>query len=413
MLSEAKKLRALLLGAAGVWLAGTATAQQKEIVIGEQCDRTGATQTVGIVLCPGIQDYISLVNSKGGVEGHKIKLLEIDHEYKVPQGMEAYERHKKEGAVSIMVYGTPHIQAMAQKLTEDKIPGTSPGFGTSAAADGTRYPYIFPIAATYWSQATAAVKFVRDKFGGSLAGKKIAFIFYDNPAGREPLPVLEELAKMEKFELKTFAVPPPGVEMGAQILDITQRYRADFVIGHLFGRAPSVSIKEFKRVGYPLSKVISFVWGAAEADIEAAGGGNVADGYYTMQFAGVGTDYPVHKEIAAMYQAQGKPPPKEMQSTVYYNRGILIAALHVEAIRNALKAKGGGDITGEDVKKGFEAIKSLPIGDMAPPLEITATDHEGGGWVEVFQVKGGKLLKATDWYRSYPEVLTRMIKEAK
>ena len=47
--------------------------------------------------------------------------------------------------------------------------------------------------------------------------------------------------------MRTFAVPPPGIEMGAQVLDITGRFRPDFVISHLFGRAPSVSIKELKR----------------------------------------------------------------------------------------------------------------------------------------------------------------------
>jgi branched-chain amino acid transport system substrate-binding protein len=411
-MSRTRHMLGLTAGALGAMaVATTALAQQKEIVVGAQCDRTGATQTVGVVICPGMHDYINLINSKGGVEGYKIKWLEIDHEYKVPQGMEAYERHKKEGAVSIAVYGTPHIQAMTQKLTEDKLPGTSPGFGSAVAADGTRYPYIFPVAATYWSQAAAAVKFVRDKFGGSLAGKKIAFIFYDNPAGREPLPVLEELAKLEKFEMKTFAVPPPGVEMGAQLLDITQRFRADFVIAHLFGRSPSVSIKEFKRLGYPLTKVISLVWGAGEADIDAAGGWAVAEGYYTLQFAGAGGDYQLHRDIEAMYKAQGKEPPKEMKSTVYYNRGILIAALHVEAIRNAIKAKGGAAPTGEDVKKGFEAIKGLTLGGIAPPLELSAADHEGGGWVQVFQVKGGKFLKATDWFRSYPEVIAKITKE--
>jgi len=30
-----------------------------------------------------------------------------------------------------------------------------------------------------------------------------------------------------------------------------------------------------------------------------------------------------------------------MQSTVYYNRGLLTAALHIEAIRNGIKAKAG------------------------------------------------------------------------
>jgi branched-chain amino acid transport system substrate-binding protein len=301
---------------------------------------------------------------------------------------------------------------MAQKLTEDRIPGTSPGFGSAAAADGQRYPFIFPIAATYWSQGAAAVKFVKDQLGGNLKGKKIAYIFFDNPAGREPIPVIEDLAEREGFQLKTFAVPPPGVEMGAQVLDIAQRYRADFVIAHLFGRSPSVSIKELKRVGYPLRKVVSFVWGSAEADVEAAGGFGVAEGYYTMQFAGVGTDFPVLNEIREMYKKEGKEPPKAMASTVYYNRGVLIAALHVEAISNAVKAKPAGPFTGVDVKGGFEKIKGFSLGGLVPPLEITTTDHEGGGWVQIFQVKGGKFVKTTDWFKAYPEVVAKHIKES-
>ena len=404
----------LALGAAAaLGLAGGAAAQQKgEILIGEQCDRTGATQIVGIRLCAAIQDYISLVNSKGGVEGFKIRADEIDHEYKVPPGMEAYERAKRDGAVSYMIYGTPHAQALNQKLTEDKIPGTSPGFGISASADGRRFPYLFPVAATYWSQAAAAIHFVKDRLGGDLKGKKIAYLFFDNPAGREPIPILEELQKKEGFELRTFAVPPPGVEMGAQALDVTQRFRPHFVISHLFGRSPSVAIKEFKRVGFPLSKMLGLVWASAEADIEAAGGWKVAEGYYTMSFAGVGDDYPVRQEIKAMYKAQGKEPPKEMADTVMYNRGILSAALHVEAIRNAVTANGGQKPTGEQVKKGFESITKFGLGGIVPPLTVTQEDHEGGGWVQIYQVKGGKFVKQTEWIRAYPEIVAAEVKKA-
>src|SRR5713226_1913380 len=406
-------LTALLMAAGSLAGAPPSHAQSKaDIVIGMQCDRTGATQIVGTVLCPGFHDYIALINSKGGVEGHKIKALEIDHEYKVPPGVESYERHKKEGAVTIAVYGTPHIYALAAKLTEDRLPGTSPGFGSAAAADGTRYPFIFPIAATYWSQATASVKFVKDQLGGNLKGKKIAFIFYDNPAGREPIQVLQDLAGREGFQLREFAVPPPGVEMGAQVLDIAQRYRADFVISHLFGGAPAVSIKELKRVGYPLKKVIGFVWASAEANIEAAGGIGASEGYYTMQFAGVGQDYPVLNEIREMYKKEGKPAPKEMASTVFYNRGVLIAALHVEAIRNALMVNEGAKITGVDTKAGFEKISNFTLGGLVPPLKITPADHEGGGLVQIWQVKGGKFEKVTDWFSAYPDVVAKHIKEA-
>src|SRR5262249_10450483 len=182
----------------------------KEVTIGEQCDRTGPTQIVGVNLCPAIRDYINLVNYKGGIEGYKIKLDEIDNEYKVPPAVEAYQRQKAEGAVSIMIYGTPQTQALTQKLNEDKIPGTSPGFGTAAAANGARYPYLFPIAATYWPQGAAAIKFVKEKLGGTLEGKKIAYLFYDNPAGHEPLALFEELQKLEKFDSRRLQCRRPA-----------------------------------------------------------------------------------------------------------------------------------------------------------------------------------------------------------
>jgi hypothetical protein len=73
--------------------------------------------------CPGFHDYIALVNSRGGVDGHRIKALEIDHEYKVPPAVESYERFKREGVVSVAVYGTPHIYA----LTKNPPPGVEMG----------------------------------------------------------------------------------------------------------------------------------------------------------------------------------------------------------------------------------------------------------------------------------------------
>jgi branched-chain amino acid transport system substrate-binding protein len=412
-----RRTGSMLIAAAGmttaIALAGTAAAQQKEIIIGMQCDRTGATQITGVVLCPAMHDYYDLVNSQGGVEGYKIKADEVDNEYKVPNAVEAYQRHKQEGAVLMTLYGTPMTVALNQRLEEDKIPTTSPGFGISAAADGTRYPYLFPIAATYWSQGAAAVQFVKDKLGGNLKGKKIAYIFYDNPAGHEPLPIIEELQKREGFDLRTFAVPPPGVEVGAQVLDITQRYRPDFIIAHLFGRSPSSAIKALKGAGYPLSKVVGLVWASSEADIQAAGGFGVAEGYHAMQFAGAGDDYPVRKQIKEMYKKAGKEPIKLMdENTVYYNRGLLQAAVHVEAIRNALKANGGKQPTGDDIKKGLESIRGFSMDGLVPPLEITATDHEGGGWVQVFDVKGGKFVKDTDWMRAYRDVVDAAVKKA-
>jgi len=190
-----KSVLGLAVATGSLAIASSAFAQGKELVFGLQCDRTGPTATVGQVLCPGYHDYIDLLNSKGGIEGYKVKVIEVDNEYKVPPAIEAHERFKKEGAVLEGLYGTPQTAALNKKLEEDKILGTSPGFGTSAASDGKKFPYTFPIAASYWSQAGAAVQFAKEKLGGSLKGKKIAYVYYDNPAGKEALPILEDLAK--------------------------------------------------------------------------------------------------------------------------------------------------------------------------------------------------------------------------
>ena len=398
------------IGLVGLMSQG-AVAQDKELVIGMQCDRTGPTQITGTTLCPAYHDYVALVNSKGGIGGFKFKVIEIDHEYKVPPAMEAHERFKKEGAIFHSVYGTPQIAALIKKLEEDKMAATSPGFGSAAAADGKRYPWIFPVAATYWSQAAVAVDFVKKQLGGNLKGKKIAYMFFDNPAGKEPIGILEDIAKIEGFEMRTFAVPSPGIEMGAQVLDITGRFKPDFVIAHLFGRAPAVALKELKGKGFPLSKVVGLVWAVSEADIAAAGGMTFAEGYHTLQYAGVGKDYPVLKEIEAMYKAQGKQPPKEMDSTVLYNRGVFQAAVQLEAIGHAIKAKGGAAPTSSDVRDGFEKIKDFTLGGLVPPLTITAEDHEGGGWVQVWTVKGGKYVKTTEWQTAYRDVIKKHLAE--
>ena len=407
-----KKIATRWIGPAAVvgalaGLTGVALAQDKEVIIGMQCDRTGPTQITGTHLCPGYHDYVALVNSKGGLEGFKVKVLEIDNEYKVPPAIEAHERFKKEGAIFHSVYGTPQIAALIKKLEEDKMAATSPGFGSAAAADGKRYPWVFPVAATYWSQAAVSVDFIKKQLGGSLKDKKIAYMYFDNPAGKEPIGVLEDIAKIEGFTMRTFAVPSPGIEMGAQVLDVTGRFKPDIVIRGLFGRAPAVALKELKGKGFPLSKVVGFVWAVSEADIAAAGGMAFAEGYHTLQYTGIGKDHQVLRDIEAMYKAQGKPAPKEMETTVLYNRGVYQAAVQLEAIRQAIVAKGGAKPTSSDVRDGFEKIVKVPVGDLSPPLKITPEDHEGGGWVQVWTVKGGQYVKASEWTQAYRDIIKK------
>src|SRR5687767_7583615 len=140
-------------------LASMATAAEP-VVIGWFCDRTGATQLVGVNMCLGAHDYVKLINARGGIAGHPVQLVEVEHGYEVPRSVEGYESMKRAGVLSVFSYGTPITYALTPRYNDDKISAITPGFGRSDATDGKRFPYIFPVAASYWSQAGAAVKFV-------------------------------------------------------------------------------------------------------------------------------------------------------------------------------------------------------------------------------------------------------------
>ena len=157
---------------------------------------------MGTVLCPGYHDYIALVNSKGGVEGYKIKVLEIDHEYKVPPAMEAYERFKKEGAVLDGLYGTPQTAALTKKLRRTRSPAPRRASAPPPPPTASAIPTSSRSPPPTGRRARRRSTFAKKQLGGSLKGKKIAYLFYDNPAGKEPLPILEDLAKTEGFELQ-------------------------------------------------------------------------------------------------------------------------------------------------------------------------------------------------------------------
>jgi branched-chain amino acid transport system substrate-binding protein len=197
--------------------------------------------------------------------------------------------------------------------------------------------------------------------------------------------------------------------MASQVLDITRRMQADWVVGHLLGQAPAVAMKELKKHGFPIERMVSLTAGAGEADMKAAGW-ETAQGYLGLQFAGVGRDFPVIQEIIKMYQAENQEVP-EYVGWVFYNRGVLVAALMVEGIRLAI-AQEGLPMTGEKVKQGYERMTDFTLGGFLPALTVTPEDHEGGGWVRLYQTKGEKLVPVTDWFRGYRALVLEEVQKA-
>ena len=129
--------------------------------------------------------------------------------------MECYERLKSRPGVTLFdPQATGITFALTEKGPVDKIPLMTLGYGLSVAQDGQAFKRNFPFMGSYWTGADILIQHIGKANGGldKLKGKKIALVYHDSPFGKEPIPVLQERAKMHGFELQMLPVTAPGVE---------------------------------------------------------------------------------------------------------------------------------------------------------------------------------------------------------
>src|SRR2546426_3749085 len=193
-------------------------AQPKEMFIPLLVYRTGPYAPSGIPIADGFVDYFTLLNERdGGINGVKLVWEECEMQYDTKQGVECYERLKARNPVLVNPYSTGITYALIPKAAVDKVVVFSMGYGMTAAADGRWFPWVFSFPTTYWSQASAVIRYMAQQEGGmdKLRGKKIVHIFHNSPYCKEANPTLETLARQMGFELTLLAVDHPGQEQGA------------------------------------------------------------------------------------------------------------------------------------------------------------------------------------------------------
>ncbi|MDB5916289.1 MAG: transporter permease [Massilia sp.] len=413
------KLKTIMLGAAlfGAWT----QAQAADQFVALPSYRVGAYAAGGSGFYGGAIDYFNLVNANGGVNGVKLQWEECETEYNPSRGVECYERLKTKngGATLVDPLSTGIAYGILDRVATDKIPMTMLGYGRSDAANGKVFPYIFPLITSYWNQAAAMIKYLGDKEGGyaKLKGKKIAYLYHDSPFGKEPMPVLDALAKQHGFELLKVAVAPPGNEQQSQWLQIRQA-KPDHVILWGWGVMNSVAIKTAQRNGFPREKMLGVWWAGSEEDTIPSG--EAAKGYTSMTFNTPG-NYPVIDDIRKKVYAAGNGNLTEQSriGTVYHMRGMTLGILWVEAIRTAQEKYGKGKVmTGEQVRWGLEHLdidaarqKTLGAFGMFPTVKTSCDDHEGSGAVKVQQWDGAKWKAITPNWVVGDKALTRKLLE--
>ncbi len=368
--------------------------------------RTGPFAGSGIPIANGMNDYLSMLNERdGGIGGVKIAIEECETGYDTNKGLECYEKLKAKKPVVINPYSTGITLGLIPKAAVDKIPILSMAYGLSASADGNNFPWIFNPPATYWDGLSMILKYIGEKEGGidKLKGKTIGYIFFEGGYGREPIPLLENLAKDFGFEIKLYPVTAQEMQnQSAQWLNV-RRDRPAWMIMWGWGAMNPTAVKEAAKINFPMDKFVGVWWSGGEDDARPAGAD--AKGYLTLNMNGVGAQYPAIQDIMKHVVDKGKSQTaKDKVGENLYNRGVMNSVLMAEAVLNAQKITGRKAVTGEDVRRGFETLeisaarwKEIGLGDFAGPLKVTCANHNGHHAAYMQQWDGTKWVKASDW----------------
>ena len=361
--------------------------------------RTGAYAANGNPWANGYVDYLKLINAQGGINGVKLTYEECEFGYATDRGVECYERLKGKNATLFQSLSTGVTFALTDKATVDKIPLITAGYGRSESQDGSVFTWNFPLLGSYWVGADVAIQHIGKQEGGldKLKGKKIALVYHDSPFGKEPIPLLQERAKMHGFELQLLPVAHPGVEQKATWLQI-RRDRPDHVLLWGWGVMNSTAIKEAQATGYPREKMLGIWWAGAEPDVKDVGAGAKGYSALTLQH-GAEPNSKVVKDMLAMVHDKGQGTgPKEEVGSVLYMRGLISAMLGVEGVRQAQERYGKGKVmTGEQVRWGLENLNldqgkldAMGFAGVMRPVQTSCTDHMGSSWVRVHTWDGSK-----------------------
>ncbi|MBK5933611.1 amino acid/amide ABC transporter substrate-binding protein (HAAT family) [Rhodovulum imhoffii] len=388
--------------------------------------RTGPYASSGSLWFAGERDYFTYINEvEGGVNGVKFAIEEFETEYNPDRAVEAYERSKggKDGSPTafIMTHSTPATYALMDRAREDKIPLFDPAGGPSESKNGLVFPYVFPLLLTFYGQGSVAVNFIAEEFGGfeNLKGKKIVTVYHDSGYGRASQPVMTKLAEKYGFIDVQIPVAHPGSEQTA-IWRQVRAEKPDYVVLRTWGVMTPVGIKTAKRFGIDTTRMLGDVWAGSRADMIPAG--DAAIGYNAIAPYPGGSDFDVHAKLKEHVIDKGLSNLENSDAdfgAVFYNVGVVNAALAVEGMRIAMEKFGNRPLTGEEMLWGLEnmtidaaRLEELGMTGLLQELKVTPQDHEGGGAARVQEWTGNGWNLVSDWIAVDDSVVDPLI-EAK
>ena len=378
----------LLLTACGPAPAGPAEGK-RVVEIGYISPFTGAGSSQEQISLSAVLDYVRYFNEEERIPGVTIEVLWGDSASSLDRFVSIYERFKARGIAVMISNDTFGIVPRQSRFERDKIPLLSANPVKEIAYPPHWYYFFRP---TWAEQPAAVADYVMENWQEERP-PKLALIAVDSTYGRQPIPEAIKYAESLGIEmLPPEFVPYVVLDATVQLLRLKEG-GADFAyISGLIVTAGPI-LRDAERLG--LLDQIDF------AGVEATSGrrlielaGAASEGYlFPKSFPAIGeTEVP---GIKLMQDVQMKYHGKVIKEEEYVVGWVEIAVT-CEAIRRAAEEVGYENLDGPAIKEAFDSIKDFDI-DGLVTITYTAEDHRGSDKVAIYQIQGGKIVRATDW----------------
>ncbi len=232
-----------------------------QVLIANTAATSGAYAPIGLPFLAGIQGYLDMVNSEGGIDGREIVFLHKDDEFAPDKGRAYLQEMVEDEKVFAIVghFGTPVVSATIEDLESYGIPSVyfATGIGqlfNDHATDNSNGYNIFPVQPLYITEGQVMVS----RAVGTFNATKIGIIYTSDDAGKNMLEGAQKKAAEVNVELVDQQVAAGAADVSAAVTAIKDAGCDFVIIAAIQATMPTIT-KEMAAQGMTVPAITTYV----------------------------------------------------------------------------------------------------------------------------------------------------------
>lgn len=361
-----------------------------EIRIGQTVPFSGPASSFAIVARIEAA-YLQMINSKGGVNGRKIELIQLDDAYSPPRAVEQTRKLvESDGVLAVAgTVGTPSNLAVAKYLNSAKVPQILAMSGSAALDNAQLYPWTTLFYAPQVVEGRIAARYILE----TKPDARLAILYQNDEFGKGYLSAFKaELGgKAQSMIVKEESYDLSSPTIDSQIVSL-KASGADTFFQATTPKFTAQAIRKAHEIGWKPLHVILATSSQPSTTLKSAGldasTGIVTSIWRKLPGNPEWADDPAMKDyLGFMKQWAPKEDPEDPTALL----GYIWAQILVEVI-----ARCGDDLSRENLIKQGTTITDLQMPMFLPGIKINVSSTVRTPWraAQIVSFNG------RDWIRS-------------